>query len=265
MSKVFFVKGAFFVFAAIMLFSAASASISVVLPVDVRLENKDEFQLGNVAVGETFSVVIQKKSGNGFDWDSLSVNGPNSWIVNYRLSDKTLIADISIPGNAPEATSILTFTLSSSERPLASESFKGIVNVRKSLLAVTMDDLKQFAAVGGNVSYRFVASNDSIAEHRISIESSLPNYWFEPKEVILQPKQKQELALNLTPRADGSRNFSFFVKSRQNSFSKSFNAELDVSSTLQGKISAPAYAFPFFSFSNFAFYLFNSLWVTPYP
>ncbi len=263
--KNLFVKTFFLALAVLLIANAASAAISVILPVDVKLDNKAEFELGNVAAGETFGVVVQKKSGNGFDWDSLNANIPNSWNVNYRLSDKTLIADISIPANAPEATSVLTFTLSSSERPLTSESFKGIVNVRKNLLTVTMDNLKQSVIGGNQVFYRFVASNDSIAEHRIAIESSLPDYWFEPREIILQPKQKQELALPLKPRADGTRNFSFFVKSRQNDFSRVFNAELSVAQTIQGKFSASAYAFPFFSLSNFAFYLFNSLWVTPFP
>ncbi|MDD5148022.1 MAG: hypothetical protein PHH08_00990 [Candidatus ainarchaeum sp.] len=258
--------GAFFLlFAVFAMIGAAGASISVVVPVDATLDNKAEFRLGNAALGETFSVVIQKKSGSGFDWDSLVANAPGSWNVNYRFSDKTLIADISIPGNAPESTSIVVFALGSKDRPLAGESFSGIINVKKNLLTVTMDNLKQQASVGVPVTYRFVASNDSIAEHKITIESSLPNYWFEPKEIILQPKQKQELNLALKPEAYGLRNFSFFVKSRQNGFAQNFNAELRVLPTVPGKFSAAAYAFPFFTFSNFAFYLFNSLWFTPFP
>jgi len=250
-------------FAITLFFGFASAAIKVVLPVEAQVSSGEEIDFGNVAVGETFSVVLQKNSGEGFSWDNVSVNVPNGWQANYSLGDKTMIAEISVPRNALESVQVLYFSLSSSEKS-AEENFKGVLTVKKNLLTVSIDNLKQDAVVGKPITYTLIASNDSIAKHSVLVASSLPNYWFEPFTIALEPKQKKELVLSLTPQAYGLRNFSFFTRSAQNDFSREFVSELRVAPTLQGKFLAPAYAFPLFSLSNFAFYLLNSLLSMPF-
>lgn len=250
-------------FAITLFFCFAGAAIKAVLPVEAQVSNGEEIDFGNVAVGETFSVVIQKNSGEGFSWNNVSVNVPNNWQTNYSIGDKTIIAEITVPRNALESVQVLYFSLSSSEKATEG-NFKGVVTVKKNLLTVSIDNLKQDAVVGKAISYTLIASNDSIAQHNVLIASSLPNYWFEPFTLSLEPKQKKELVLSLNPQAYGLRNFSFFTRSAQNDFAKEFVSELRVSPTLQGKFLAPAYAFPLFSLSNFAFYLLNSLLSMPF-
>jgi hypothetical protein len=245
----------------LLLASNTVAAIHVLLPVEARIASGDEIDIGSVAAGETFSVVVNKKSGSGFDWEHVSVQAPADWKTEQSVTDKTLVSEITVPRNASESIQIISFSLSSSQ---AQENFKTTLTVKKNLLTVAMDNLKQETTVGKPIFYNFVVSNDSIAEHTLTLSSSLPNYWFAPIEVTVPAKQKKELVVELVPKAYGLRNFSFSAQSNKNAFSKDFAAELTVAPTIQGKFIAAAYAFPFFTLSNLPFYIFNAFLSMPF-
>jgi hypothetical protein len=264
MSKGFFSK--ILVLSLVLLFvSSASAIVTVSVPVEASVSNKGTVEFGAASPGETVSIVIQRNSRQGFLWDSVAVNAPANWALGTRTSDKTIIVDLTIPKGAPESIQVINFSLSSLEPKVPpTESFTGTIAVKKNLVTIAIDNLKQEALVGKTISYRLIASNDSIAENKIVVESSLPNYWFQPVEIALLPKQQVEKTIYLTPHAYGLRNFSFFVKSPQTGFSKEFFAELTVIPTLQGKFLASAYALPFFTISNLPYYMLEAVFALPF-
>ncbi|MBN1941500.1 MAG: hypothetical protein JW772_04955 [Candidatus Diapherotrites archaeon] len=243
---------------------APANAIHILLPVEATISPNQEIEIGGIAKGETFTIVIGKDSGEGFNWDTVLLSLPTDWDSTYFVADKTISIDITAPRQATESIQIININLSSSEKTRVSESFKIIVTVKSNLLTVAMENLKQEASVGEQVSYKIVASNDSIAKHTIRIASSLPSYWFEPIELTLEPKQKAELEFSMTPKAYGLRQFEFNVASEQNAFEKKFDSEISVAPSIQGKFLASAYAFPVFSPTLFAYYLINSLFAFPF-
>jgi len=255
----------FFVLFLLLFFSAnAFASVTMLLPVEAELSNASEITLGSLAKGETLEITLKKNSGQGFDWSSVSVSAPKDWDIVSLQGDRTISVKISVPENAEESIQLIGLSLASEEQPLAEESFTAIVTVKSNLLSLAINDLKQEAFVGEPISYVLVANNDSIAYHRILVGSSLPNYWFEPMSIELKPYEKKETAITVVPKAYGLRNFSFIVSSSENSFSQEFFSELRIKPTVQGKFLASAYAFPFYSLSNLAFYALGSIFAMPF-
>ncbi|MBN2067274.1 MAG: hypothetical protein JW744_02300 [Candidatus Diapherotrites archaeon] len=234
------------------------AAIFLVEPVDQMLESNDTVAFGKVAAGETLRVIVEKKSGLAAEWNEISVNQlllPAGWSAKSIETDKTLIAEISLPRKAEVSTQRIEFTVSNKASPLFSETFYGGVSVRDGLLTVSIDNLDQGVVVGHTASFRLTASNDSIAPHAISVESSLPRYWFSPISVSVPAGGKSELDLNVDALAYGKRGFIFKVKSELNDESSSFPASLEVSPTLRGKFFSGLVGFPFFSPSLFSQYL----------
>lgn len=240
--------------------STASASIFLVEPVEKTLSNSESIEAGQVAVGETLRVIVQKKSGLGFDWDTLGLEQPLSqgWGFKSVPSDKTLIAVITIPKTADEAIQKLSFFAESSDNAFSRETFSVFVSVRKSLLKASMDGLKQQAIVGKENSFPLLLNNESIAEHNVLVESSLPDYWFSPIEITLKPGETKSVSLVVFPHNYGVKKFNFRVSSSLNDFEKSFGSELDVFSTLGGKLSSSIYGFPFFTPSLLPQFLVNA-------
>lgn len=243
----------------------ASADIFLIEPVELALPDSESLELGQMAVGETLRVVLQRKSGLGFEWDSIEIDAqalPPGWRPSMKTTDKTLVAEISVPADAEETIQRISFTVRSSAQPFSQESFFGYLTVKKNLLEASMEKLKQNSMVGENSTFRLLLNNGSISSQKVIVHSSLPDYWFEPKTVELLPKQTVDLNLEIHPYSYGKRQFSFTVSSALNSFEKSFAAELDVFSTLKGKVSSALFGFPFFTISLLPQFLVNAFLAT---
>jgi len=239
----------------------ASADAFLIEPISGSLKSGDSAELGNVARGETIRVVMQRQSGTGFQWDKISFDNStllSGWDASFELQDKTIIAIFKIPKDAAESIQRISFTLESNASPVSKENFSVYVTVKKNLLSASMEGLKQESEVGVATKFKLIINNESIAPQRISVKSSLPNYWFESASFEVEPLQTLDVNLLVYPANYGQRNFSFSVKSELNDFSSNFAAELAVISSIRGKFLAPMFGLPFFTISLFPQLLVNA-------
>lgn len=231
-----------------------NANSLLIAPIEDNLENGGSLELGNIAAGETLELIIQKKSGLGFDWSRIIVDEaalPAGWAAISIATDKTLVAQISLPADASQSIQRIPFSLESDAMPFSNENFSAYISVKENLMNVSIDGLKQEAMVEGQTFFRLVANNESIAEHALHITSTLPEYWFEPLDLVVGPKQTLDFNLMVVPKNYGPRAFFFTVNSSMNDFSQSFAAELNVYSTLRGKFTSSILGMPFFTLSLF--------------
>ena len=242
------------------LFSEAFAAVFLVEPVDKRLENSEAVVLGNIAKGETLRIVARKKSEQSAEWNTIIVDLetlPQGWKFSARETDKTIIAELSLPANAQVSTQRLEFTVSNKSQPSFAETFYANISVRDKLMTATIENLSQRVVVGETANMKLIVSNDSVAEHRLAISSNLPTYWFEPLEVIVTPNGTTETDLNINAVAYGERNFKLEVSSLQNDTVFCFPASLGIAPTLQGKYVSALFGFPFFAPSLLPYYVVN--------
>ncbi len=256
-------KKAVFVFLLFLCFSLNSfASVFLLEPIESTLENDGSIELGQVARGETFEIVVQRKSGLEFVWDNIAVENnslPLGWKAESERTDKTLVIHISLPVDAEESIQKISFLLSSTETPFLQESFSVFLTVKRNLLSVSMEGLKQDALVNVGSTVRLLLNNQSVASQRVRVSSTLPNYWFESVDLTIEPMQLLDVNLTVFPHSYGKRNFSFKIESEFNSFEKTFDSEFNVFSTLRGKFSSSLFGFPFFSVSLLPHFLINAI------
>jgi hypothetical protein len=241
--------------------SQVYADVFLLEPTETILEDGEETDLGNVAAGETFKFVIQKKTGLGSEWNSLNVDSqtiPTDWIAESGSTDKTLFVFVTLPAAAAESVQRITFSVGDGTGPFSSQSISAYVTVKENLLDASIDRLKQDAMVSEESEFKLLINNESIAKHSVRISSDLPEYWFKPFVVDVAPLQTLEVDLLVHPKRYGARQFSFTVSSELNSFEKSFDAGLNVFSTLRGKFSSPVSGFPFFTPSLLPHFLVNA-------
>jgi len=241
--------------------SQACADVFLLEPTETVLAAGEETDLGSVAAGETFKLVIQKKTGFGSEWNSLDADPqtiPSGWIAQSGLTDKTLFVLVTLTEEAEESVQRITFSVGDGSGPFSSESISAYVTVKENLLDASIDRLKQDAMVSEESKFRLLLNNESIAKHSVKITSDLPEYWFKPLIIEVAPLQTLEVDLLVYPQRYGARQFSFTVSSELNSFEKSFDAGLNVFSTLRGKFSSPVSGFPFFTPSLLPYFLVNA-------
>jgi len=245
----------------IFLSSQAFASIYIVEPVDQKVETGQEVFLGNIARGETLKLVVKKKSDLALEWNSLEVDTgllPQGWTVKTIEEDKSLIALVSLPKKAEASTQRIKVTAKNSSEPLFSEAFYASVLVNEKLLTASIESPSLETMLGEQPAFNLVLNNDSIAAHSVTIESSLPDYWFGRIETGLKPHETKALALTVQPYSYGEKDFSFTVSSEHDDTTLSFPVKLMVKPTLTGIYIVPIAGFPFFSPGMLPFYIINS-------
>ena len=245
--------------ALIAFFSGVYAAAFLVSPVQREITDNGITEIGSVSPGETAELFFRKKSGEGFDWQSISIDDatlPDGWEFSSTANADSISLRLFVPADAAESTQLLGFRLESDGRNLP---FTGKFFVKRNLLAMAIPDLNRKSVVGEKVPFRLVAVNDSIAMQRVSVSSTLPDYWMKPKTFEIGPKESKELAFDILPRTYGERNFKFSAKSDFGSARRDFSARLVVSPTLQSKFSAPIFGFPFFSPTTLLPYAVNSV------
>lgn len=238
----------------------AHASIFLVEPFERTLENNDFIDFGKIAQGETLGVVVQKKSAMDFEWKQLTIEQalPEGWGYKTVETDKTLIAMVSIPRNAEESIQKISFAVESGTSSFVKGSFSAYLVVKNNLLKASMEGLKQDVVVGETVLFKVLLNNESIAEHKVVISSTLPDYWFMPIEITVPALKTIDLNLSVGPYTYGVKNFSFNISSQLNDFSQEFPAELRVFSTLRGGFTSALYGFPFFTPSFLPHFIINA-------
>jgi len=242
-------------------FSTTHATVFLINPVEAELGEGALVELGKVAKGETFEIIVEKKSGFPFQWESIEVDStalPTGWVVEKDSSPQTLILRVSVPVSAKESIQNIPVEVFSPDNNGTSQSFTAEIVVKKNLLRAEVKSLAKDAIVYEPVVFSAVIINDSIAPHAVVVYSSLPNYWFEPVSLELKSKETKDFNLVVFPKTYGKRDFSFFINSQLNGFSKEIPAELFVFPTLKNKFEAPLFGFPFFSIQALPYYLVNS-------
>ena len=244
----------------LLLAGSCFASVYLVEPVDQRLAPNQEVFLGKAARGEIVPVVVKKKSDLSLEWNRLEADKaslPGGWAFESIETDKTLIGRLSISKNAPVSTQRIRVTALNTAEPLLSEAFFVSLSVSESLLDASLESSSIETVLGQEATFKAVLSNDSIAEHTVAIRSTLPEYWFEPKEITIPPKDTVFVDLPVRPYSYGEKAFAFRVLSMQNQASFNFNTRLETRPTLSGMFLASTAGFPFFSVGQLSFYIFN--------
>lgn len=255
----------FLILFCILLFSLSVFSqVTLVSPIERTLEDTDSLKLGAIQPGETFELVVSRKSLNR-RWTEVSVNRnllPVDWVIDVQKFDQTFSLFFSIPKNSSEFSQNIKVSVSDGS---ISESFNALVNVKRNLISVGITELEKQTIVNDPVTLKLDLINESIAEHEIEIASSLPFYWFAKESLVLEPNSSIQKELVIFPRVYGLRIFNVFVNSsvNQERFAD-FRVELNVLPTLEGKYFASFTGFPLFAPSLLPFYLINGFlaWIS---
>ncbi|MFH1239976.1 MAG: hypothetical protein V1672_02060 [Candidatus Diapherotrites archaeon] len=229
--------------------NSAYAAVHILNPVDVVVPDDGEVSLGSVAVGEIAELIIDKKleSITYFDRAEITQTLPKGWAHIPLLEDRTIILQLNIPKNASENTYSFPLKVWNSKEPENAETINLVLYVKKNLLTADVIELIKETDIENSANYNFILINDSIAEHKVRISTSLPSYWFPTKELTLKPKQTLELPLQLTPKTYGVRDFKINVESLQNNTEYEFDARIIAKSTISSKLKTPLYGLAFFT------------------
>ncbi|MBU1120938.1 hypothetical protein KJ660_03615, partial [Candidatus Micrarchaeota archaeon] len=160
-------------------------------------------------------------------------------------------------------TKNIRIKLFNEEVPSSNEYFDAVFNVKNNLLFANIQNLKQSTVVGEPVSYTVTLFNQSIADHYVGISSTLPTYWMEKKEVLVEAGKMNSFEVKVSPRTVGGagniKEFKFILTSKLNdSELEYFDSELTIQPTIKNKFSSTLYGFPFFSLTLLPYYLINS-------
>ncbi|MFH1256157.1 MAG: hypothetical protein V1494_02585 [Candidatus Diapherotrites archaeon] len=248
----------------VILFFAASASadISLVKPIDLKLKDAQQVLLGAAQPGQTVEIIVTNQRGYADTiWSRAAlVSLPTDWKgVDAVKKEKTLVLALTIPKNASQGTYSFTVAVSNPEEGFGSESFNAKLEVRNSLIKAGISTLAEDVSIGDNAKFGLIISNESIAAHRVLVDSTLSNKLFAPFEAVIPAGQTIEEELVVTPAYSGEKSFSFNIYSRENdSLLASFNARLKARPSLKGEFASALNGYPFFSPGLLPFQLLNS-------
>lgn len=257
----------FFLFVALScLLAGASADIFLVSPLEKQVHANDSIELGSIAPGETLELIFSNKSGKDFSWSKAEIakQFPEGWVaVDSEPFAESLAIKITVPKDQAETAQNLKISLINLQDEKTNESFNATIFVKKNLISAAIMGLQRETKVNSPVEYILSLSNDSIADHKVKVFSTLPDFWFAEKEILLKQKYSkdsiQEVKLVVSPRAYGNKDFSFIVVSETNGNRiDSFNARLKVNPTLKGKYAAAMYGFPILTPTLFPYYIIES-------
>jgi hypothetical protein len=257
-----------FIVASVMLLSASVlADVSLVNPFEETFSDQEVFKLGSVAQGESFEIIASNETGLGdsIRWDELSVNPgtlPKDWVAfSTNKGERRIGVTVAVPKDSEPNIYQLTLT-ATNKRLGVSDTIYARVEVKENLLnaAISNTGLNESPLVNQMVTYEISITNNSIAPHRVMINSDLPESWYVPKELTIPSKKTVTEKLDVTPRNFGRKNFSFNVESSLTGKEVvSFNSVLLVKPTFEGKLTPTLYGLPFFSMSMLPFYYFNTI------
>jgi hypothetical protein len=260
-------KGAISLLVIALLLPLAWGSITIVTETDTQtVTSGDIIELGDASPGETLNLTISSDIGvDGVDveWSKLEIDKstlPEDWNAwDSSVGEKTLTAKIVIPTTA-ELDAFKFRALVTDEGSTLNEEFSFWIFLKKNLIVSSINNLEKKVTVNQPAKYELTLINNSVAEHKVKVHSSLPLLWFEGRDVLLKANESQTLELEVTPRIYGFREFTFYVTSQENGqLLNLIPARIEAEPLLKEKYATGIYGFPFFTLSLLPYYLLEGL------
>lgn len=257
-----------FFLAVLLCASMAHALVFLVKPVSQPLESGATVLLGSIMPGETLELVFSNDDREGGFWNRLQIaqdSLPSGWVVSApQLFAESLVVSVRVPGNETEHLQNIHVRLLDVHNPLHAQDVSLQVLVKNDLVKASFSPLQDSVLLGQKARYKLVLVNNSLADHLVTVRSSLPFFWFEPIQIKLSAKPdalaQQELVLGVNTKSYGVRNFSFLVDSDLSGRHLAvYQTDLLVRPTLQGKFQSGLFGFSFFTPNLSVFYFFNGL------
>ncbi len=245
--------------------SLVSAEIALIAPLEYKASHEEAVSLGALQAGETLELIFARGTGreNDLPWKQAIVENhflPAGWkAVDSGTEGKTLLVKIEVPSNAAKGDYQFRVKLLTANLDTSNEVVDFRVKVQPGLVRANIANLKRLVQQHQPVSYRLTLLNDSIASHEVLVESTLGLNWFKPVRVSLPPRSSVEQLLTVQPAVASKLPFSFSVRSLVTGKPiDRFDGVLEVRPTLQGKLEAASFGFPFYTFSLAPFYFLNA-------
>ncbi len=261
-----------FVAAFCLLLSGVSAEMDLLTPVEYKASHQETVYLGEAQPGETLELLLSRATGqpSGAFWQQAVVEPrflPNGWsAVDSATGEKTFQVRVMVPLDAAPGLNQFRVKLLSGSEDFSNEVFDAVVKVQSGLVKANIANLKRLTTQNQPVSFKLSLINDSIAPHDVFVESTLGLNWFKPVRLTLKPKSAQDFSLTVNPVIASRVPFSFSVRSLvSNQPLNRFDAVLEVRPTIEGKLEAASYGFPFYTYSLAPFYFLNALLVRFIP
>lgn len=235
--------------------------VTVLEPAQGTVLAGQTIELGSLMPGEEFKITIDRNGGDNC-WSSAWLNKgllPRGWTaLEPVVESKSISLSVSLPSNARIGSQNLEITVLDGSTGLE-ESFNALVLVSEDLVSVQMQSAQKRVPVNSVACYGLSLINGSIASHKVRVSSSLPTYWFKPREISLKPRDSTDANLCVSAFEDGSRDFFFYIDSAL--FPKRFHslkARIEIEPTLRGKYSNAIGGFPFFMPTLAPYYFIDS-------
>ncbi|GEM_PF-2991741 len=260
-------KKTFFAVFLLLFVPSVFAEVFLVEPFELSVSDQEVVDLGLVAAGDSVQLIVSTDSGTeGVLWDSLSIEsttGPLGWEYSFwQENEKRVSLLFLVPLNLPENVYEIKIATENNDYPLK-ESFTVRVEVRKNVMQALVSEsgpASQDFFVNGKKNFKITLTNPAITNQKVVISSDLARGWLEDTVVEVPRKQTKDFIVPVTARVHGKKNFSFILKSENTGLEfASFDASISAKPTLEGKLSATTFGFPFFSPSLAHVYFFNSI------
>ena len=237
------------------------AEVQLVSPLEKFVSENQAIELGSVQAGETIELIFSSNSGALRPWVSASASSlPIGWNAEQLAqpgNKNTLILQVMVPKESDAGAFMFKALLQDEAGNSQEASF--LAFVEEGLLTAQVDSIKKTALAGEQIPFTFQLNNNSIAEHSITLYSSLPLTWFKPETIIVKPKSSKQFSTAISPKSYGEKKFSFYLKSNLNAKTlQEISPRVEVKPTLKNKYEAALYGFPFFTPSLIPYYIFNS-------
>ncbi len=249
----------------ILMLASASADILVVSPAESRILPNERLELGSISPGEMLIIGINSDTGYTTQqkWsraEFVAETLPEGWeYTNSKYLADVFTLQLKIPEDAEKGAYNAKIKLTDVKHNIPDESVQLLFYVEDNLITADISDLRQDVIVGEQAKFRLTLINDSIAEHEISISSSLPSYWFAEQKITAKPKSIITKTLKVDPRVYGVKQFDFYVISEQTGKRiATFNSQLNVFPTPASKFASGFNGLAFFTPDMLVSYFINS-------
>ncbi|MBS3057165.1 MAG: hypothetical protein J4415_00895 [Candidatus Diapherotrites archaeon] len=249
----------------ILMLGFASADILVTSPTENRLLPNERLELGSISPGETLIIGINSDTGYTTQqkWsraEFISETLPENWeYTNSKYLADVFTLQLKVPEDAEKGAYNAKIKLTDVKHNIPDEFVQLLFYVEDNLITADISDLRQDVIVGEQASFKLTIINDSIAEHEISVASTLPSYWFSGQKITARPKSVITKTLKADPKVYGTKQFDFYITSEQTGKKiATFNAQLNVFPTPSSKFASGFNGLAFFTPNMLVSYFINS-------
>ncbi len=209
----------------------------MVKPFYIELKNAQTITLEALQPNETLSLVFSRKS-DSIIWDELFIYPELT--VDENVHERSFEVLLSVP----ETTSDVRIKFRDNETSIEQYVTLRII-VKRDLVSASLLTASSSAEAFSDANFVLLLINKSLAEHCVTIKSSLPTYSFEPVKHCIAPLSEKKVTVSVHAFMPGKQEFSFYVDSAL--FEKRFatlKAKLIAKPTVLSKLRMPFFAFP---------------------